>query len=81
MCGAQWPESSLFSLFMNMSAVMSAFLSYFRFRQVIYQMIVISNSHQGLMIRQFSSIEKILEICFRCSTFSLAAPRFQKSGS
>ena len=36
MCGAQWPESSLFSLFMNMSAVMSAFLSYFRFRQVIY---------------------------------------------
>lgn len=34
MCGAQWPESSLFSLFMNMSAVMSAFLSYFRFRQV-----------------------------------------------
>jgi len=36
MCGAQWPESSVFSLFMNVSALLSAILCYFRFRQVQY---------------------------------------------
>lgn len=36
MCGAEWPESSVFSLFMNVSAMMSGILCYFRFRQVQY---------------------------------------------
>lgn len=36
MCGAQWPESSIFSLFMNVSSALSAILCYFRFRQVQY---------------------------------------------
>jgi len=34
MCGIRWPESSIFSLFMNGSALLSGFCSYFRFRQV-----------------------------------------------
>ena len=51
MCGAQWPESSLFSLFMNMSAVMSAFLSYFRFRQVNYSYRIIVAENLILMFQ------------------------------
>lgn len=34
MCGAKWPESSVFSLFMNGSAILSGLCTYFRFRQV-----------------------------------------------
>lgn len=34
MCGAQWPESSVFSLFMNGSSFLSGLCTYFRFRQV-----------------------------------------------
>ena len=62
MCGAQWPESSIFSLFMNVSALLSALIGYFRFRQVQYFQIRCSNLSSiwklnvaGLMLGLLSS--------------------------
>ena len=43
MCGVRWPESSIFSLFMNGSAILSGLCSYFRFRQVQHYQVALSH--------------------------------------
>ena len=72
MCGAQWPESSIFSLFMNVSSLFSGMICYFRFRQVQHFQMRCSNISQiwklnvlGLLLGLASAIGLIIVANFQ----------------
>ena len=72
MCGAQWPESSIFSLFMNVSSLFSGMICYFRFRQVQHFQMRCSNISQiwklnvlGLLLGVASAIGLIIVANFQ----------------